>query len=617
MSRIRKRILLGFALALIPPFILATWIAVEKYVFSDYREPRLGTYTPMLPVESIDTPKEEYDVIVVGTDPEGVAAAVSAARNGLSTLLVDGYHRDVLGGLMTRGWLNTIDMNYEKKRFSLRILNKGLFLEWYRQVEGDSFDIRTAANAFYNMVKKEPNIDLMMEAISIEPLLKEDGHTPRTVTGAIVKDKKGRLHTIRAFAVIDATQDADFAVKAGVPYTVGREDLGDTNTHMAVTAVFRLTGVTQSVWDAIKARIREEDAGRNIYGASEMSAWGYNEVQLYSPVTTDRIRMRGLNLGRQNDESVLVNALQIFGVDGTDPKAKAEARALAEQELPHIIAYLKNRYPEFAHVEYGGLAPELYVRETRHICGEYRLSMVDVLEQRDHWDRIAFGSYPVDIQRVSPDDWGQVVSNPTVYAIPYRSIVPLDVDGLLVVGKAASFDSLPHGSARVIPVGMATGEAAGAAVRVAMESEVSLRELARNPELITRLQHILTEQGMDLTPRKPRPPSYMQHEAYEGLKMIVSRGLWVGGYNNDFRLDEPIRVRTLRNLLAHFADEHEGLALWRKQLAERDGDNPVFLTDLPKPFKRDLSEKTLAMLEHARELTHGQVFMILRDFVGD
>ena len=47
------------------------------------------------------------------------------------------------------------------------------------------------------------------------------------------------------------------------------------------------------------------------------------------------------------------------------------------------------------------------------------------------------------------------------------------------------------------------------------------------------------------------------------------------------------------------------------------GDNPVFLTDLPKPFKRDLSEKTLAMLEHARELTHGQVFMILRDFVGD
>ena len=157
MLRFRKWSMLGMALALIAVFFVG-WVAVEKYVLSDYRKPRLGTYEPFIPVESIEAPKERYDVIVVGTDPEGIAAAVSAARNGLSTLLVDGYERDVLGGLMTRGWLNTIDMNYEKKRFSLRILNKGIFYEWYRLVEGDSFDIRSAANAFYALVRDEPDI---------------------------------------------------------------------------------------------------------------------------------------------------------------------------------------------------------------------------------------------------------------------------------------------------------------------------------------------------------------------------------------------------------------------------------------------------------------------------
>src|SRR5665647_233879 len=85
--------------------------------------------------------KDSYDVIVVGTDPEGLAAAISASRNGLKTLLVDGQDRGVLGGLMTLGWLNSLDMNYEPSKGLLSghdIMNKGLFSEWYSQIEGDS-----------------------------------------------------------------------------------------------------------------------------------------------------------------------------------------------------------------------------------------------------------------------------------------------------------------------------------------------------------------------------------------------------------------------------------------------------------------------------------------------
>ncbi len=226
-----------------------------------------------------------------------------------------------------------------------------------------------------------------------------------------------------------------------------------------------------------------------------MSAWGYKDMKDYPPMNKERVAMRGLNIGRQNDGTMLINALQIFGIDGTDPKSKEEAFQLGKEELPHIVDYMKKKYPEFAGIELDATAPELYVRETRHIQGEYRLSIIDVLENRDQWDRIAFGSYPVDIQRMSPADTGAVVTVPQQYAVPFRSIVPLKVDGLLVVGRSASFDTLPHGTARVIPVGMATGEAAGAAVKIAKEKGLTFRQMAANKDAITLLQETLNNQA--------------------------------------------------------------------------------------------------------------------------
>jgi hypothetical protein len=485
-------------------------------------------------VQSVGKPKDVYDVVVVGTDPEGVMAAVSAARNGLKTLLIDGRDRDILGGLMTLGWLNSLDHNYDRENKDAfgrpDLLNKGLFLEWYKQVEGDSFDVVTAANAFWHMVQKESNIDLMMKAKSIEPKLAPGSGGNKTVTGVTIVAADGAKHEVAAKAVIDATQDADIAAAAGVPYTIGRADLGDEKARMAVTAVFRLKNVTPDVWKQVQKRLKDD--GDPNTDANERSAWGYGEMQKYPPNNKERVKMRGLNIGRQNDDTILINALQIFGIDGLDPKSRAEAFEIAEKELPYVVDYMKKLYPEFAGLELDGIAPELYVRETRHIQGEYRLTMIDVLENRDQWDRIAFGSYPVDIQRISPTDNGAVMSHPIKYAIPFRSIVPLQVDGLLVVGRSASFDTLPHGSARVIPVGMATGEAAGAAARIAIDNGVTFRQLSASKELVAALQDKLNKQGMELKPYELKPQPYMQQKDYEGLKTVVSMGLVIGGYDN-------------------------------------------------------------------------------------
>lgn len=606
---------------------------------------RKGKQSPGKPgelaaVQSVQTVKNSYDVIVVGTDPEGVAAAVSAARNGLKTLLVDGRDREILGGLMTLGWLNSLDHNYDREKNSLvpgkaDILNQGIFMEWYKKVEGDSFDVVTAANAFNTLVENEKNIDLLLKTKSIAPKLAAGTNGNQKVTGVTITKADGSVQDVLAKAVIDATQDADIAASAGVPSTIGRADLGDEKSRMAVTLVFRLNNVTPEVWKQVQKRLKDD--GDPNTDANELSAWGYGEMQKYPPNNKERVKMRGLNIGRQNDNTILINALQIFDIDGLDPKSRAEAFEIGKKELPYVLEHMKKLYPEFAGVELTGTAPELYVRETRHMLGEYRLSMIDVLENRDQWDRIAFGSYPVDIQRTSPSDNGAVMSHPLKYAIPFRSIVPLKVDNLLVVGRSASFDTLPHGSARVIPVGMATAESAGAAAKLAIDKGVTFRELSASKEQIATLQDMLNKQGMDLKAYQPKPEAFMEQKAYPGLKEVVSMGLVIGGYDNSgFNTQPDSNPQRLLNLMQgvkrvnKLTGDPSGVVAGMQEPAKQ----PLTLTQaawtMAKMMGYDvtaaqsvqelqskglLQQATIDAIADKQKLNNGDTYMMIRDLV--
>lgn len=496
---------------------------------------------------------EVYDLIVVGSDPEGVAAAVSGARNGLSVLLVDTRPR--LGGLMTRGWLNSIDMNYGPDG---KILNQGLFREFYKLVEGDSFDVNSAVWAFNRLVLAEKNLTVALGARDIKPVLAPGQEPAPTRVLGVELVWQGEQKQIRCQGVIDATQDGDLAALAGVPFTLGQEDIGRHGSQMAATLVFKLENVSAAQWLEIRRHLQREE-NKNT-GANRHSAWGFSDITARYQPQHQRLLLRGLNLGRQNDGSILVNALLIFGVDPLDPDSRREARALASQELPAVVEFLRQRVPGLDTARLGGVAPELYIRESRHMLGEYRLTLDDVLENRDFPDRIAFGSYPVDVQPAGPGLPGVVIGTPVQYAVPFRCLVPLKVDGLLVVGRAASFDSLAHGSARTIPVGMATGMAAGAAAAVARENGVTYRQLARNPELVGALQRRLMTQGVNLAPFTVENP-LANHWAYEGLKFVRGLGLVAGGYDNNYRLDEPIAEQRLINMLAQMAKQ----GLWQTE----------------------------------------------------
>ncbi|MEC0229784.1 FAD-dependent oxidoreductase [Paenibacillus alba] len=593
-------------------------------------------------VVSVAKLKDSYDVVVVGTDPEGISAAVSAARNGLQTLLIDSRNREILGGLMTVGWLNSIDMNWVKPDTSLlgkeqAYLNQGIFAEWYKKIEGHSFDIQTAANSFYGLVSSEENIDISMDSKAIEPIIKKDDKST-VVEGIKVTSKDGTQHSVAAKSVIDATQDGDIAAAAGVGFTIGREDLGDVKSSMAVTAVFRLKNIDAKAWELISKRLNGD--GNDGTGTDNMSAWGYGtEMKSYVPLNKERAMMRGLNIGRQNDDTVLINALHIFGIDGLNPAAQKEALQIAKEEIPNVVKYLRT-FPEFKNAELDGIASELYVRETRHMKGLYRLSILDLLENRDQWDRIAFGSYPADIQKTSPADNGAIPVDPWRYAVPFRSIVPQAVDGLLVVGRSASYDTLAHGSARVIPTGMAEGQAAGVAVKLAKDNNVSFRQLSESKPLIEEMQKQMNNQGMDIKPYKLKQPSFMTHKDYPGLKAAVYMGLAYGSYGNSaFDLDKASNVQRMVNQLSNIK---------RMYASHFTGNPSEALTGVEEPAKKPLSlqqasftivkaigldatiEEAPAVLQakgiiskasvdlitDKQKLTNGDAYMLLKDAVG-
>ncbi|WP_052475996.1 FAD-dependent oxidoreductase [Cohnella kolymensis] len=429
----------------------------------------------------------KYDVVVLGSEPEAIAAAIAAAREGQHTLLLDTHAH--LGGVFTRSKLNTLDISYAPDRKTT--LTKGIFEEFFNGVHRKtSFDIEDASRVLRQLVKNESRLKVHLGVKSID-LTKDQG----LVRQLAYTDSSGKQRLAALRQLIDSTPDADYAARLGVPFTYGQEDFRGAADTMCATLIFELRGVN---WH--KAAIHLRNDGNPATDIDAHSAWGFPEMAAYRAANA-YIGARALNLGKQSNGNVLVNGLQIFGVKGTDPTSAALGRRRAKQELPAMIDYMR-RLPGFDQAELVSTAPELYIRETRHLKGLYRLTIQDVLHNRDFEDRIAFGSYPVDIQRRNNRESDLMLGKPRQYAIPFRCIVAPDVTNLLIASRSASYDSLAHGSARTIPIGMAVAEAAGVAAAYANKHQVTFAEMASVPDFyhIHRIQKMLNDKGANLYP---------------------------------------------------------------------------------------------------------------------
>lgn len=476
-----------------------------------------------------------YDVIVVDGSPEGVTAAVSAARNGMKTLLICQDY--TLGGLYTLGELNFIDIPETRDG---KTLVTGIYKEFTETVGGSGFDITLAKNSFYNLVKAEKNITLRVNSVFKEPIMNGN------IIEGVVVEEEGKRSEYKAPYIIDATPDGDVCAAAGAPYTLYGEDIGEKDRAMGVTLVFRLSGVD---WDKVREHVTTPKKGTTTAsgGVDNGLAWGYGEEGFAYQPQDSNLRLRGFNIARQENGDVRINSLIIFDVDALNPESRAEGIKRGKEELQYIVPYLNQVCPGFENAKLVDTAPQLYVRETRHIDCEYMLTIDDVLENRKQKDMIAVTNYPVDVQATKTDRYGIVIGFPDQYTIGYRSLVPLKIDGLLVVGRSAGYRSMAAGSARIVPTGMACAQAAGVAVKVAKDQKVNPRELTHNEKAIVKIQKLLKKQGANLEHSEVKE-EVQSHWAYSGVKVLRSLGIASGGYDNNYKLDEPIISKRFVNL---------------------------------------------------------------------
>ncbi len=524
-------------------------------------------------VEEITITNEEnvptsYDCIVVDGSPEGVTAAISAARNGLSTLLI--CQDEALGGLYTLGELNYIDVPESRDG---TVLVEGIYKEFYDAVGGSGFDVTVAKNTFYEMVQAEDNITLRVQSKFVEPVMED-----HAVTGVTVEEDGERV-TYTAPVVIDATPDGDVCAAAGCDYTFAGEDIGERDREMGVTLVFRLSGVD---WEKVSEFLQTPEDGESTAegGVNGNLAWGYStEGYAYEP-EDDAMRLRGFNIARQANGDVLINALVIFDVDALDAESRAEGIARGQKELPRIVEYMNENCVGFEKAELAGTAEQLYVRETRHIRCEDTLTIDDVLENRSQEAAIAVSNYPVDVQATKTQTYGTVVGFPDQYEIGLGSLIPQNIDGLMIVGRAAGYTSMAAGSARIVPTGMACAQAAGVAARVALEDENIrvLRDLLASDADIAEIQQLLRDQGARLDHTETHE-AVMDHWAYDGLKVIRSMGFADGGYDNDYRLDETVSGPRFANMM-NTVVKKSGLALEPRIAVNGETNNEEMLTAL-------------------------------------
>ena len=506
------------------------------------RSPRSASLPELTPVslQSWQETQTEFDVVVAGSEPEGIVAAVAAAQEGASVLLVTDAER--VGGLFVTGMMNSLDLRTQPELYQ-----RGLFEDWWNRVgRGHAFDIRRAEHAFEAMLS-DAGVTVFTGAPSL---------TPRLDGGRVVGIEVGDAF-IAAKQLIDATPEADVAAAAGAPFSYGFSAIG-LDARMVDTLVFRIDNVD---WPALQRGIRAR-GGKAYAEVSDTAAWGhFGGYPARYQAVEEGIRLRGLNLGLQEDGTVLVNALMIEGIDPFDPESRAEGKARATREAPRIIEYLRADVPGMENATFGGVAETLYIRETRHLEALCVLTVDDVLDNRVTAQAIAAGGYPLDVHPLSAHDTGFVFGVPEIYGAELCVAVPPQPEGLWVVGKAAGYDPIAHSSARVVPFGMAVAEAVGVAAAMAVREGLTPVAFAQDSARIALLRERLQERGAYLPRVQARHPvGPHQHPHYRAYRLMLSRGLAVGGYNNEPQLDERAAaisyVYLLANVSQRFWDDH-------------------------------------------------------------
>ncbi len=477
---------------------------------------------------AFDGSLKECDVLVVGGTPSGIAAALAAARRGARVVLIE--ERPHLGGDIVYQMLNMWDVPLRPHTKTPVV--RGIFEEFYQQL-GLAFDIGKAMHIFEESVAIEPGLHSFINT--------RVGHIFRNgqnVTGAILRGENGPEYSLKAKCIVDATDDASFATRAGVSYFLGRQKTNPDRAMQSAGLLFAVSGVE---WNKVcnyvvgtrrtkltpeMARIKRNaidikpvpgkkglEVIERLGGVVGNYAFESGDiVAKYLPNGKD-VQVLSINFGRQSDGTIVLNTLNVVGVNGLSEPALANAKLQALEELPALMNYLRKTMPGFSKAKIAYTAPELYIRETRHMQGLYLLTETDIKTQTKFPDRIALASYPIDLHPYKKGDINPLAPRRYNYTIPLRSMIPTRLENVLIASRSLSATSAAAGSARVLPITMVCGEAAGAAAWLCAKDEITPHQLISNEKSLAQLQDTLRDWGADIGDEfparlKPKPPSH-------------------------------------------------------------------------------------------------------------
>lgn len=429
----------------------------------------------------------EFDVLVLGGGPAGLAAAVSASRHGARTLLVERY--GFLGGMGTAGGVTNFAGLYGRRNAVMQPLVGGVVTELLDRIERlgglntpqDGLDGRIRVRS-YDIPAYKCAADQWLAAAGVHVLFHALAcgvamGSPERLDALLIETREGRL-AVRAREFIDASGDGDLAFHAGVPF-----ELGD--------------GQGSALFPSTMALIGQVDAPRALAAVGDFKA-----IDALMQTVADRYAFsrRGAILRPQRNPSQWrANVTQLAGPDGRaadalDAAQFSAAEAEGRRQIVEYLRFLRAEVPGFERAELQDVAAQVGVRETRRVQGSYRLSVDDVTGGACFDDVIGLNGWPVEEHVAGGIAWRFFNDADNAYHhLPWRMLQPQGVANLLVAGRCASMEHLAQSAARVSGPCFAMGQAAGTAAAQRLGGSLNL----------PRLQATLRADGADLDDARP------------------------------------------------------------------------------------------------------------------
>ncbi|ANE48253.1 hypothetical protein SY83_20370 [Paenibacillus swuensis] len=422
---------------------------------------------------------QDVDVVVAGGGPAGYAAALAAARSGVRTLLIERY--GFLGGVGTNSLVAGFSSGFhDGERLVIGGIYSTLRETMYKQgalLKTDNYEpFDPDALAFYYLrTLVDAGVQLLLHTLVTDVVMQGD-----RIEAILVESKSGR-QAIRAHTYIDATGDADVAARAGVDFEIGRPKDG---LMQPVSLMFAVGGVDGDKLVREVPPIEDGPFSGHISGETHMIFEGQTERVAKAKEAGYLFHIPRTNIaiawslpGRP--DVVYANFTRIQNVDGTKAEDLTRAEIEGRFQVEEAVTFFRQFMPGFETCYLQRVAPQVGIRESRRVKGQYTLSEHDIITTRKFSDVVAKAHYMVDIH----DPLGQgthyvKLKKGTSYDIPFRCLIQEQVSNLIVTGRCISATHEAFSSLRVMSISMALGEAAGTAAALAYQNHMVPGELS-------------------------------------------------------------------------------------------------------------------------------------------